>query len=297
MNTVIWQIGQGIILLLLAPLVNGVIKKAKAKIQKRKGPPLLQGYRDILKFLRREAVTSVNTSWITTVTPYIVLSAYLTAGSLIPLLTRQEFIISDIIVLVYLFALARFFMALAALEPASAFGGMGASREMMIASLVEPVFVLGLFGMVAFAGSTDLGLLAGAGRTPSGMASFIGLMLVTVAETGRIPVDNPDTHLELTMVHEGMLLEYSGRQLGLLHLAAMLKQVILLALLVHLFLPVSGISMGLGLVLLLIRITVLALALALIESITVKMRLFRLPELMVGGAVFCLISIVLQSFN
>jgi len=290
-------IGQAFFILLVSPLINGIIKKAKARLQNRKGPPLLQTYRDIIKFLRRETVVSVNTSWITGVTPYICLGAYIVAGCMIPWLSRDVFVMGDIITFIYLFALARFFMAIAALEPASAFGGMGASREMMIATLVEPVLALGLFGIVALVGTTNPGGLMGAGMNPAGVLSFIGLMIVTVAETGRIPVDNPDTHLELTMVHEAMLLEYSGRQLGLLHLAASVKQTVLLVLLVYLFLPASP---GLPVIVILLSVTVklviLGLILALIESMVAKMRLFRLPELLAGGAAFCLLSILINYF-
>ncbi|NLI93939.1 MAG: formate hydrogenlyase [Peptococcaceae bacterium] len=289
-----WLMIQGMLLLLFSPLVNGIIKKVKARIQRRVGPSILQSYRDVIKFLKREAVTSYHTSWITSVTPYVCFSAYFVAGSMIPL--WRSISTSDVIVFIYLFALARFFLALSALEPASAFGGMGSSREMMIATLVEPVLVLGLFGMVAFVGTTDLGILTGAGQNPAGIFAFIGLLLVTVAETGRIPVDNPDTHLELTMVHEGMLLEYSGRQLGLLHLAAMVKQTILLVLLVQLFFPAPIISAPWFFLLLAVKVVFLGFILALIESTNVKMRLFRLPELLVGGAVFCIISIFMKFF-
>jgi len=296
MNEWLWSMFQGGVFVILSPLVNGMIKKAKARMQRRVGPPLLQSYWDMIKLLRREAVTSINTSWITTITPYIYLSATFIAGSMIPIWGGRALGMTDIILFIYLFALARFFLALSALEPASAFAGMGASREMMISTLVEPVLVLGLFGMVAFTGATDLGSLAGAGKNAPGIFAFIGLMLVTIAETGRVPVDNPDTHLELTMVHEGMLLEYAGWQLALLHIGAMLKQTILLVLLVHLFFPVQTTSAGSFLVFMFIKVTILSMVLALIESLTVKMRLFRLPELMAGGALFCIISLIIKSF-
>ena len=284
---------QIILLLLFAPLVNGIIKKAKAWTQCRRGPRILQPYYDTVKFLRREPVVSVNTSWITQLTPYVVLGAYLIAGSLIPLWTRPGLLIGELIAFIYLFALARFFLALAGLEPASAFGGMGSSREMMISTLVEPVMVIGLFGLVSLAGSTDFAGLAGTGANPAGLLAFIGLMVVTIAETGRIPVDNPDTHLELTMVHEAMLLEYAGSQVGLLHLGAMVKQTVLLALLVHLFWPVQQ-TFPLGLAVLAGKIILLGLVLAFIESIMAKMRLFKLPELLAGGAAFCLLSVLLN---
>lgn len=286
-------LGQFGFLILIAPLVNGIIKKIKAFTQCRRGPSLLQPYFDMIKFLQREPVVSDHTSWLTQLTPIICLSAYLVAGSLVPLWEHESLGTGDIIALIYLFALARFFLALAALEPASAFGGMGSSREMMITSLVEPVMVAGLFGLAVVAGTTDLNGLKGSGQQPAGLLMFIGLLIVVVAETGRIPVDNPDTHLELTMVHEGMLLEYAGRQVGLLHLAAMIKQVILLILLVHLFWPQNqGTPAYLALVFMIGKVIGLGLVLAMVESVLAKMRLFKLPELMAGGMAFCLLAIV-----
>ncbi len=297
MKIIIWHLFQGIVLLIISPLVHGVIKKAKARMQNRYGPPVLQPYRDIIKMMQRETVTSFTTSLITRVTPYITLSSYIAAGSMIPLFGQRGLIFSDIIVFIYLFGLARFFIALSALEPASAFGGMGSSREVMIAGFVEPVLVLGLFGIVAVTKTLDLGLLTGIGMSPEGIIAFVGLMLVTIAETGRIPVDNPDTHLELTMVHEGMLLEYSGKQLGLLHLGAWVKQTVLIVLLVHLFFPSGSCFAWLLPILLVIKVLFIGLLLALVETITAKMRLFRLPELMAGGAVLCLIAILMQNYN
>ena len=288
--------GQIIFLMLIAPLVNGIIKKIKAATQCRRGPGIFQPYFDIIKLLKRETVVSVNTSWITQATPYICLSAYAVAGSLIPLWDYQSLGFGDLIAFTYLLALSRFFLALAALEPGSAFGGMGASREMMIATLVEPVMIVGLFGLVVVAGTTDLKGIMGAGQNPAGLLAFIGLMVVTVAETGRIPVDNPDTHLELTMVHEAMLLEFAGRPLGFLHLAALVKQTVLLILLVHLFwpqLPTWPVPLALGM--LVAKVIALGLVLALIESILAKMRLFKIPELMACGAVFCLLAVLSNS--
>lgn len=288
---------QIIFLALIAPFLNGVIKKAKALTQCRRGPGVFQPYFDIIKFLKRETVVSANASWITLLTPYLCLGAYLAAGSLIPLWDHRPLALGDLIAFIYLFSLARFSLALAALEPGGAFGGMGSSREMMIATLVEPVMAIGLFGLVAVAGTTDLAGLAGSGQNPAGLFAFIGLMIVTVAETGRIPVDNPDTHLELTMVHEAMLLEYSGRNLGFLHLSAMVKQAVLLFLLVYLFWPQhAGIPIVLSICLLLGKLVALGLLLALIESVLAKMRLFKLPELLASGAAFCILAVLINSF-
>ena len=287
--------GQVIFLILVAPLVQGFIKKVKARLQCRKGPRVLQPYFDIIKFLRREPVVSVHTSWITMVTPYVCLSAYVVAGSLIPIEGHPGFFLGDLIAFTYLFALSRFFLALAGLEPGSAFGGMGSSREMMISSLVEPVMVIGLFGLAALAGTTEFGGMTGIGRNAASLLAFIGLMVVTVAETGRIPVDNPDTHLELTMVHEAMLLEYAGRQVGLLHLAAMVKQAVLLTLLIHLFWPTpQGTTVAMVLLMLIGKLILLGPVLAVVESLLAKMRLFKLPELMAGGAAFCLLALLIH---
>ncbi|MHB8158402.1 MAG: respiratory chain complex I subunit 1 family protein [Desulfocucumaceae bacterium] len=296
-NNILAVGGQIVFLLLISPLVNGIIKKAKALSQSRRGASIFQPYFDIFKFLRREAVVSDYTSWITQLTPYICLSAYLAAGSLIPFWDYHGIGFGDLIALTYLFALSRFFLALAGLEPASAFGGMGSSREMMIATLVEPVMVIGLFGLVLLAGTTDLKGLMGSGQNPAGLLAFIGLMVVTVAETGRIPVDNPDTHLELTMVHEAMLLEFAGRQLAFLHWAAMVKQTVLLLLLVHLFWPQPpGTPLALSIGLLVGKVIALGLVLAIIETFLAKMRLFKLPELLSGGAAFCLLAVLINTF-
>lgn len=296
MEKVLLLIVQLIFIVGAAPLVNGLIKKSKALLQCRRGGSVLQPYADILKYLRRETVVPQMASWLTLATPYVCLSAYLAAGCLIPLFGGHDTgRFGSVILFIYLLGMARFFLAAAALEAGSAFGGMGSSREMMVSSLVEPVLAIGLFGLVVMSGHADLTGLYGQGGQAAAIVAFIGLLIVVIAETGRIPVDNPDTHLELTMIHEAMLLEYSGRPLGMLHLAAMVKQIVLLMLLVQLFLPETfGLPVLWGLPMLLLKVIVLGLVLALIETAFAKLRLFKLPELLAGGAAFCILSIIMN---
>lgn len=200
--------------LLIAPLLNGVIKKAKAGWQNRVGPSLLQPWFDIRKYLFRESVVSQHASWLYQVAPYIYFGGHLAAAALVPTLVAVSPLggVGDAILFVGLLALARFALALAALDTGSNFGGMGVSREMAFAVLVEPALLLALFAVAMPVGSTALGSLVGDGSlSMSRLLAAGALSIIVIAETGRIPVDNPDTHLELTMAHEGMILEYSGR--------------------------------------------------------------------------------------
>ena len=296
MKNIFLIILQLIFILGAAPFITGLIKKSKAFLQCRRGAGVLQPYADVVKFFRRETVVPETASWLTLAAPYVCLAAYLAAGCLIPLFRGQDTgHFGSIILFIYLLGMARFFLAAAALEAGSAFGGMGSSREMMVSSLVEPVLAIGLFGLVVMGGHADLTWLFGQGERASAIVAFIGLLIVVIAETGRIPVDNPDTHLELTMIHEAMLLEYSGRLLGLLHLAAMVKQIVLLMLLVQLFLPgMFGLSLVWALPLLLLKVAVLGIILALVETVLAKLRLFKLPELLAGGAAFCVLSVIMN---
>ncbi|MFN8637805.1 MAG: NADH-quinone oxidoreductase subunit H [Chloroflexota bacterium] len=292
---------QAALVLVAAPLLNGVIKATKAALQNRRGPGLLQPASDILKLLGRESVVSEHASWIFHVVPYVYFGAYLAAALLVPtVLIRPPLeALGDAVVLVGLFALARFALALAALDTASNFGGMGASRELAFAALVEPGLLLGLFALALPVGSTALGAMA-AGAHPSAalLLAFGGLFVVAIAETGRIPVDNPDTHLELTMAHEGMLLEYSGRPLGLLLWGAQVKQVVILSLLAALCLPwgiayeatPGALMAGLGLYL--AKLVLLGVALALVETSLPKLRVFRIPDLLGAAGLLSLLAVV-----
>lgn len=281
-------------LLAVAPLLKTVIKKMKARLQNRQGPPLLQGYYDLAKLLAKEPVRSETATWVFVAGPRVYFAAVLAATTLVPVLIAAAPLESagGILLLVGALALGRFALATAALDTGSPFGGMGASRDMTIAALAEPALLLGLFASALAAGSMNLGVLVrslahhGLSWHPSDFLAFAGLFVIVIAETGRVPVDNPATHLELTMIHEAMVLEYGGPDLALVEWASAVKELLYLTLLVDLFLP-AGIATsaapGALLVALLAwagKVGLLAIAVTVVESTNAKLRLFRVPELM-----------------
>ena len=239
------QGGQMLLLLALAPLFTGFVRKMKARLLRRQGPPLIQPYLDLIRLTRKEVVLADQASWLFRVTPYLVFAATWVAASLIPTF-RTELLFSwsaDLIAIIALLGSARFFLALAGLDVGTSFGGIGSSREVMIASLAEPAMIMVVFTLALIAGSTQLSTIAEFMSSPQvglrvslGLALF-GLVLVAIAENGRIPVDNPATHLELTMVHEAMVLEYSGRHLALIELSAALRLILYVSLLACVFVP------------------------------------------------------------
>lgn len=286
---------QVIIILALAPLLSGIIKKVKAFLQMRKGPGIFQPYYDITKLLRKDSVVSENVSWIFHAAPIISFVAVLTAGLIIPVyVSNMPFSFAgDLIAVVYLFALARFFIALASLDAGSSFGGMGGSREMFISSLVEPAMMLSIFAIALNVGTTNLSVISGTvssmgldAISPYHLLAFVALFIIAIAETGRIPVDNPATHLELTMIHEAMILEYSGKQLAIVELGAMMKQLLVFSLIANIFFPwgiasdLSAAGIAISLVVIIIKVAVLGVLMALVETSTAKWRLFRLPNLL-----------------
>src|SRR6476661_10692048 len=240
-------LAQAIVLLSVSPAIVGLIKKVKARLQCRQGAGILQPYADLRKLFRKEPVVSTTTSWIFTATPYIVFASTITAGLLVPIFASQMPLnfAGNIIAFVYLLALGTFFLILAGLDAGSPFGGMGSSREAIVASLTEPAMIMAIFAIALTAGSTNLStivhktaLFEGVATDPSPhLMALAALFIVAIAETGRIPVDNPATHLELTMIHEAMILEYSGPYLGLIEWSAWMKQLVLMTLLVNLFVP------------------------------------------------------------
>ena len=285
---------QGAAMLALAPLLRGLIKKMKAALQMRQGPPLLQVYYDLAKLLRKEPVRSATSSWLYIAGPRMYFATAVVATTLVPVWIAAAPLeaAGGVLALVGILALGRFFLATAALDTGSPFGGMGASREMTIAALAEPALMLGLFTAALSAGSLNLGALVrglldrGVAFHPSDVLALAGLFIVVIAETGRVPVDNPATHLELTMIHEAMVLEYAGADLALVEWASALKELLYLTLLADLFAPI-GIATSAAPVLLLqamliwaAKIFVLALAVTLVESTNAKLRLFRVPDLM-----------------
>ncbi len=299
---------QTVLLLVLAPLVSGLIKNWKAKLQNRRGPRIWQPYLDLLKFLRKDMVISEHASWIFSATPYVLFLTALAAGLMVPLVTAQAplSLFGGALALVGLMALGRFFLALGGLDPASAFGGMGSSREMTISAIAEPAMMLAIFTVAITAGSTNLSqiVLASQGPgwkflDPAHTLAFAAMFIVLLAETGRIPVDNPATHLELTMIHEAMLLEYSGRYLALMEWGASIKQLVLMALLANIFFPVglaahlTLASFGSGLILFVGKLIAIAGAVVWVETSNAKLRLFRVPDLL--SAAFILATLALVS--
>lgn len=293
---------QTIIIVLLAPAIQGLIKNTKARLQSRRGPGYLQSYYDYAKYLRKDSVVSPTVSWLFHVAPYVYFASVVGAAALAPTVVSGEGLqLGNLFVLVYLFALGRFFLAAASLDAGSTFGGMGGSREMFISVLAEPPLMLALFIVAHSANSTSLTAMVGAAAaTPvtfSAILAAVAFLIVTVAETGRIPVDNPDTHLELTMIHEGMVLEYSGRPVGLIFWASAIKQVVLILLLVNFFIPwnIAGFdSVMSNIAWMFVKVLLVALLLAGIESSTNKIRLFRVPGLMAAAGVFSILALVAQ---
>ncbi len=269
-------------IVILAPLASGLIRCIKNLARRRRGQPLLQPYFNLAKLFNKEEVVSHNASWIFSVAPYIVLAASLTAAFLIPLFSQAN-PAGDLFVLLFVLGLGRFFLSLAGLDTASSFGGMGASREMFVSGLCEPGLFLAFFVFALNSGSTGLIVPEFAGVKASVLIVGFAFFLITLAETSRIPVDNQETHLELTMIHEAMVLEYSGRSLALLELAAQVKQLVLFVLLALVVPPYNC-----GLAMLGLKILAISATIALAEVSVAKMRLFRAVDYLVFGFIAAL---------
>jgi formate hydrogenlyase subunit 4 len=299
------------LLVLLGPLVTGFIQKLKARLQCRQGASLWQPYRDLAKLLRKGTVQSDSASSFFTAIPVLVLAATVTAATLLPVLWAPTGSrlprFGDAILLVALLALARFLCAIGALDAGGAFGGMGASREMTVGLLVEPALMMAIFSVAVAGGTTDLGDLAARRGTLEALSwrapdllALVAMLMLALAETGRIPVDNPDTHLELTMLHEGMLLEHSGPGLACIVLATHSKQLVILTLVSTLFFPL-GLARGptpletlLALAAFLIKVVALATFLGLVESSYAKLRFFRVPQFLGLGLVCAFLALALR---
>ena len=294
------------LVLVLAPGLVGLIRWMKARLQNRRGAPVWQPYLELRKLFGKEVVVSSNASWLFRAAPFVIFASTVATAALVPVLAAPTALdrMGDLVVLVYLLLLGTFFLALAGLDPGSAFGGMGASREVTVAALAEPTVALAVFALALSAGSTNLGqivvvTLANPAQTvsPGHALAFAALFIVTLAETGRLPVDNPATHLELTMIHEAMVLEYSGRYLALIQWAAAIKLLVFFALLGNLFVP-WGVARDLtpaGLLLaaasFALKLLVLATTVAVLETRIAKLRLFRVPELLSVSFVLALLAV------
>jgi formate hydrogenlyase subunit 4 len=297
---------QALLTLLVAPLLLGITKRVKARIEYRHGPPILQPYLDLAKWWRKESVESDAASPLTAAAPALVFAAVFVATLLVPIVGQRPPLEGwgDLLVVVGLMALGRFVLALTALDAGSAFGGMGSSREVAIATFVEPALLLALVGAALAAGSTDLGAIAALGvasgiswYTPALLLAAGAFAIVAVAETGHEPVDNPDTHLELTMIHEGMLLEASGPRLAILTYAAELKLVLVAGLFAAVFLPVgtapdlAPLSVVVALGAALAKLVGAAVVLGVLDACLAKLRILALPGLLATASIVAVIGL------
>ncbi len=291
------QGAQMFLVLALAPLLVGVTRKVRARLLRRIGPPVLQPYRDLAKLMRKEAIVADSASWLFRSAPYMIFVATWVAAALVPTFATGLIFswTADLIAITALLGSARFFLALVGMDVGTSFGGIGASREAMFATLAEPAMIMIVFTVALVAGSTQLSSVVAYMlshvelRVSLGLALF-GLMIVAIAENARIPVDNPSTHLELTMVHEAMILEYSGRHLAVIEMAAALKLLLYVSMIACIFAPwglapagAGAEAMAIGLAAYVVKLLFGAVALSIFETAIAKMRVFRVPEF-VGAA-------------
>lgn len=307
MKLLVLDLLQLLLMVAVAPLLTGLVRLVKARLNGRQGQSLIQPYRDIFRLLRKDAVLAHNASWIFRVGPYLIFTAIWLAAAIVPTFTPGLLITptADLIALVAFLASARFMLALAGMDIGTSFGGLGASREMMIAALAEPAMLIVAFTLALIVHTTSLPSIATFFLTHavsikiSLVLAFLSLLLVSIAENARVPVDNPATHLELTMVHEAMVLEYSGRHLAMIEGAAMLKLVLYISLIGCLFFP-WGMALDIndsravmvGIVTYLGKLAVGGVALGVFETSIAKMRIFRVPEFLGGALLMSLLGII-----
>jgi formate hydrogenlyase subunit 4 len=296
--------------LLISPLFISLIKIVKAHAQKRRGPPILQTYRNLAKLLKKETIYSTNSSWIMRVTPIVNVAAILVASLFVPLivLPQPNDLVGNIILFLYLLAMAKFFMALSGLDAGSTFGGMGSSREMAISALIEPIIIV-VFAALAFAFKTiNLPEMFRGALTSNVLVDpvliliSISIFIVIIVESARVPVDNPETHLELTMIHEAMILEQSGKNLAMMEMSSAMKQLLLMGVLINILVPwgltpdftAPAILISVGAFVL--KAVVLAVIIGLFESSCAKSRLFRLPGLFAIALFLSIVTLIIEVF-
>lgn len=308
MATALFVLLQTALLLALAPMWNGIVSALKARLQMRQGPPVLQRYRDLARLAGKETVLSDGASPLARVAPYAVFGAVVAICTWTPVLSTHAGLgfAGDLVMTVALFAAMRVLLALLALEAGTTFGGMAASRHLALSALAEPALMTAVFTLAIAARSTDLARISAAivatpnaWISPSHLLALTAMWIVVVSETGRVPVDNPVTHLELTMIHEGLVLDVSGHHLALLEWAAAVRQLVLLTLVANLFLPwgiadsLAPAALGIALLAWWSKLLLFAVVIAVTESATAKMRLFRVPEFL--GMAFLLALLALTS--
>jgi formate hydrogenlyase subunit 4 len=298
---------QSILMVLIAPLLTGIIRKLKAYMQHRKGNSIFQPYYDLIKLFKKDETISRHTSWLFRVIPYVCMSSMVLLAMMIPFMFVNVVApYGDLIALVYILTMYRFMIVLGGLEGGSVFGGMGSSREMMMSVLIEPALLLSVMALVGLtkAGTAiggipvtilDMGVEA---LAPALFLATSSFFITLLAENARVPFDNPATHLELTMVHEGMLVEYSGRRLGMMEFSSMIRLTIFMTILGSMFFPwgiatnADAMSLLLGFVSIMIKLLAVALIIAFIESYIAKYRLFRLPNLLTASFVLSLLAMI-----
>ncbi len=301
------QAAQMALVLALAPVLIGFTRKVKARLLRRRGAPILQPWYDILRLLKKETVLAENASWLYRAAPYIIFATTWVAASLVPTFATGLMFnwAADLLALAALLGAGRFFLALAGMDVGTAFGGIGASREMMFGSLAEPATIMIVFAVSLIAGSTQLSevaafMSADFALRVSVLFALIGTLIVAIAENGRIPVDNPATHLELTMVHEAMILEYSGRHLAIIELAAALKLLLYVSLIGCVFFPFGLAphdgdlrSFAIGALAYVAKLATAGFLLAFFEVSIAKMRVFRVPDFLGAGLMLGLLGALL----
>lgn len=296
------------LVLLLAPLLLGFTRKVKARLLRRRGSPILQPYRDLLRLCRKEVVLAENASWLFRSAPYMIFATTWVAAALVPTFATGLYFswTADLIAITALLGSARLFLALVGMDVGTSFGGIGSSREMMFSSIAEPAMIMIVFTIALVAGSTqlstiaDIMLTANVGLRVSLGLALVGLIIVAIAENARIPVDNPATHLELTMVHEAMVLEYSGRHLAVIELAAALKLLLYISIVACIFVPWGLAPQGAGLAAYAVgiasylgKLALGAFLLAVFETSIAKMRVFRVPEFLGAALMLGLLGTLL----
>lgn len=294
-----------------APVLAGLVGRVRARLEGRAGPSVLQPWRDLRKLLAKERIAPEHSSWIFPLAPVVLVATTVLVTAIVPVVTTATPLADagDLFAVVYLLLLGAVMLALAGLDPGTAFGGMGSSREVTIAALAEPTVLLAIFALAARAGSTSVSAIVGATLAdprvvlaPSGLLALAAFGVVVLAENGRLPIDNPTTHLELTMVHEAMILEYAGPDLALVEFAAHLRLTVFLVLLANLFLPwgiATGVHPGamlVGTAVIALKVGLLGVALAFFETATAKLRLFRVPELLAGSFLLALLAVTASFF-
>jgi formate hydrogenlyase subunit 4 len=294
-----------------APLLVGLLRVVRARLEGRAGPPIVQPWRDLRKLWAKERIAPEHSSWVFVAAPLVLVSSALVIAAILPLVSTASPLdrTGDLFAVVSLFLLGTVALALAGLDPGTAFGGMGASREMTVAALAEPTLLLAVFAISGRAGSSNFGAIVAATLSaPRVLASvqsllaLVALAIAALAECSRLPVDNPSTHLELTMIHEAMVLEYAGPDLALVELAASMRLLLFMTLLVNLFAPFGVTTttalpaVAIGAVALVAKLAVVGVGLAAFEVFTAKIRLFRVPELLAVSFVVAFLAVTASSF-